>query len=378
MPQELIAFFQAAPGIDLIFLGVVAGIWLLVMYYNLQFNLRLAFSRIQPSGAATIPVTVIMIERNEENSLNKNLPGWLSMGYPEYEVWVVDDFSEDNSLIALGLMRLKFPRLKFTGLNQETRYSEKLSRNLALKAASFENMVFAHPGMEIPHSHWLPGIATALSGQKSMAVGYTRIKPAKGFYHLIYRIELFFQQVESMSYCLNSLPFIATEENIAFKKQAYFDMNGFAGKIREEHLNMELIFNEVIKRKKNSVMLDGNLTLQKEMVADRMDYRNLLHKFFILKGSLRFNIKLISGFFNFMRILFIPSLIVCVILYPFLWPEIAILYLIYAVVRIIILKRLQNRLFERKMFVPSVIYGMLIPYIKFFTGWKYSYKRKNP
>jgi glycosyltransferase involved in cell wall biosynthesis len=377
MPQELNTFFRTISENDIIFLSVAAGIWMLVFYHNLQFYYRLAFYRTPPSGAVSLPVTIIMVERNEENNLKKNLPGWLDLGYPEYEVLVVDDFSEDNSLTTVGILKQKTNKLKFTGLSQETRYSEKLSRNLALKAAGFENLVFVHPSMETPDNHWLPGIATALSGQKSIAIGYTRLKSRKGFYHLIYRIESFFQQIQSMSHSLNGLPFVTSEENIAFKKQVYFGMNGFAGKIGEEYLNMELIFNQAIRRKNNSVMFDGNLALQKDIPVERGDYLNLLHRFLILKKSLRWRIRMISGFFNLLKILFFPVLLVCVILFPEIWPEIAILFFLHVLLRIIVIKRLQNRLFEKGIFLLSLVYGMLIPYFKIFTGWKFYYKRKN-
>jgi len=378
MPYDLIAFFQAAQSADLILIGIIAGIWLLLVFYNLLFYLRLSIYKVPGSGAATVPVSVIMVERNEEENLKKNLPGWLSLGYPDYEVLIVDDFSEDNSLTSVGLLRLQYPRLKLTGLYQETRYSAKLSRNLALKAASFDNVVFIHPSMEIPDNHWLPGIATALSAQKSIAVGYTRLTPSKGFYHRLYRTESFFQQAESMAYCLNGLPFVANEENIAFKKQAYFNINGFAGKIGEEFLNMELIINDVIRKKNNAVLAAGNLTLQKEMSVEKQDYYDLLHKSFLLKKTLGFKIRNTFRFFNLLKILYLPLLILNIILYPLLWPEWLLLFLIYALLKIIILKRLQNRLNEPKIFITSVIYGMLVPYFKFFTNWRFNYLRKNP
>lgn len=62
----------------------------------------LSVYKIPPSGGESLPISVIMVERNEEEFLRKNLPGWLSLGYPAYELLVVDDFSQDDSLITLG------------------------------------------------------------------------------------------------------------------------------------------------------------------------------------------------------------------------------------------------------------------------------------
>jgi len=126
MMQELLAFSREIQTFDIVILSVSGSIWLLVMFYNIQFYLRLAFYKVPGSGSASVPVSVIMIVRNEEENLKKHLNGWLSMGYPNYEILVVDDFSEDNSLTVLGVLRQQHPRLKLTGLNQETRYSQNL------------------------------------------------------------------------------------------------------------------------------------------------------------------------------------------------------------------------------------------------------------
>jgi glycosyltransferase involved in cell wall biosynthesis len=377
MIQELVAFIREAQTFEIIILSIIGGTWLLLIFYNILFFLRLAFYKVPGSGAATIPISLIMIERNEGENLGKNLPGWLSMGYPDYEVLVVDDFSEDNSLTTVGLLRLQYPRLKLTGLNQETRYSEKLSRNLGLKAVSYNKVVFVNPNMLTPDNHWLPAIATAFSEQNEVVVGYTRYSSAKGFFHTLFRVESFFQQSESMAFCLNGLPFVSTEENISFDKKAYFDISGFAGKIGEENLNMEMIFNQVIRRKKNAVMVAGNLTLQKEMVAGKWEFRDLFHKSFILKQTIKFRIRVVLWFFNLLKIIYVPLLVGCAVMCTPMWPVLTALFILLAILRLIYLKRLQNRLSESGIFLSSLIYGMLIPYIRIFTNWKYHYRRKN-
>jgi glycosyltransferase involved in cell wall biosynthesis len=377
MFQELVAFFREVQTFEIVVLCTVGGTWLLLMFFDILFFLRLAFYKVPGSGGSTIPITIIMIERNEGENLGKNLPGWLSMGYPDYEVLVVDDFSEDNSLTTVGLLRLRYPRLKLTGLNQETRYSEKLSRNLGLKAVSSGKVVFVNPDMQTPDNHWLPAIATAFSQQKEIVVGYTRYVPAQGFFHKLFRIESFFQQLESMAFCLNGFPFVATEENISFDKKAYFDINGFAGKIGEEYLNMEMIFNQVIRKKKNSVLVAGNLTLQREKVADKREFQDLLHKSYILKRTIKFNIKAVLWFFNLLKIGYLPLLAGCAFMFPPMWPVLAVLFVFHLIIRMIYLKRVQNRLNETGFFLSSFIYGILIPYIRIFTNWRYHYRRKN-
>jgi glycosyltransferase involved in cell wall biosynthesis len=377
MLNELVTFFREIQAFEIVMLSIAGGIWLLLLMYAVFFGLRLAFRRPAGSGAAVVPISVVVVERNEEENLRNKLPGWLSLGYPAYEVLVVDDFSEDNSLTVVGVMRLQEQKLRLTGLNQETRYSGKLARNLALKAVSHENVVFISPDSNTPDPHWLPGIATALSGEKEIAVGYNRFSGAKGFYHQLFRTESFLQQTESMAFCINGFPFVSGEENITFDRKAYFAINGFAGKIGEEYLNLELIFNQIIRKKNNAVLLAGNLSLERDLVAGKHDFRELYYKSFILNGYLSFKIRAMRWGVNWLRALFLPFLVVSAFLCMPVWPLLAGMLLTLVIIRLIYLKRLLNRLNETGIFVISFLYGMAAPYVRIFTYWQFRNKRKN-
>jgi hypothetical protein len=274
-------------------------------------------------------------------------------------------------------MRLQEQKLRLTGLNQETRYSGKLARNLGLKAVAHDKVVFITPDTNTPDPHWLPGIATALSGGKEIAVGYTRLSGAKGFYHRLYRTESFFQQTESMAFCINGIPFISPEENITFDRKAYFAINGFAGRIGEEYLNMELIFNQIIRKNNNAVLPAGNLSLERDMVAGKQDFRELYYKSFILNGYLSFKIRSIRWLVNWLRALLLPFLVVCTVLFTPVWPLFAVMFLTLIIIRLIYLKRLLNRLNETGIFVISFLYGMTTPYLRIFRYWQFRNKRKN-
>ena len=377
MPHELMTFFQTASPLDLIILGSLLAVWVVVLFHTLLFYFRLALYRLPSTPQAGTPISVIMVERNEEENLSKNLPGWASLAYPSYEILVVDDFSGDNSLSVVGLLKLNFPRIRLTGLNQETRYSQKLSRNLALKGAAFDEVVFVHPSMEMPPHQWLQGIASGFASGKKIVVGYVSTIPGKGFYHRMFRIESFFQQAESMGYCLNGLPFVVNEENVAFKKQAYFDISGFAGKIREEYLNLEMVFNDVIRRKENGILPFATFSLHREMKIRKTEFNDLLFKSFKIIGYLSFGKKLLLRFFDFIKIIYLPFFIVCFLIYPVWWPVFLSMLVIRFLFLAVSIKRIQNHLKEPKIFLPSLIYGVVSPYYKLGSRWRYNYRQKN-
>jgi biofilm PGA synthesis N-glycosyltransferase PgaC len=79
--------------------GVVAAIQL---FYYLYFYLSVYLHKPKDGRSGKPPVSIIICARNEAENLKKFLPAVLEQDYPDYEVIVVNDCSEDNSMIFLG------------------------------------------------------------------------------------------------------------------------------------------------------------------------------------------------------------------------------------------------------------------------------------
>jgi glycosyltransferase involved in cell wall biosynthesis len=377
MPNDIISYLQTLTLVDYSLIGAVVFIWLFRLIYDIVLYGRLAFRKVAPAGSSSLPVTVFIVERNEEDRLRSNLPGWLQMGYPHYEVLVVDDFSEDNSTAALALLKNNFSRLRFTALSQETRYSDKLARNLALKAASHEMVVMIHPAMVPPDFHWLPGLSAAVSHGKDVVIGYCNLIPKQDFLNKLYRAESFFQQIESMACSITRMPYVTAEENVTFRKSAYFDMGGLAGKIREEYLNLEMVVNEIVKPKNVAVLPVGNLALRKDIEVDRSMLHDLFNKSFRLRNYLKYGTRFFLGFSRLTSILLLPALLLIIILYPGLVWVVTSLVAIKSIIYTFIIKRLQKRLHEPKLFVTSLLYAIVAPYYRSVAQWRFNQLRKN-
>ena len=89
-----------------VFLLVIFSIFALAaaiqLFYYLFFYLAVYLYK--PSGIKKIkqPVSVIICARNEAENLRNFLPSVLEQDYPDFEVIVVNDCSEDNSYDILG------------------------------------------------------------------------------------------------------------------------------------------------------------------------------------------------------------------------------------------------------------------------------------
>lgn len=377
MPFDITPHIPSLDITDFLIIGFSLAVLMCRLLYIMVFYGRLAFRRVTPAGTSSLPITILVTERNEEERLSKNLPAWLKLGYPAYEMLVVDDFSEDNTMATLALLRNTSQRLKFTSLSQETRYSEKMARNIGLKAASHDLVVLAHPAMVCPDNHWLPGISAAVAAGNDVVIGYSNLLPDKGFRNKLYRAESFIRQMESMAFSITGFPFVTAEENVTFKKPDYFEAGGFAGKIREEYLNLEMIVNSIIKRSKVDILPAGNLSLRKEADIDRIALRDLFNKSFRLMQHMRGGTRFIVQFTRTTGMLTIPVLALLLFLYPWTIAYAGGFLLLNAILYLLIINRLLKRFHEPELFVFSSLYAIVAPYWRSIAQWRFTQSRKR-
>ncbi|HSO86631.1 MAG TPA: glycosyltransferase [Draconibacterium sp.] len=358
-------------GFDLVLALIFAALFIIRLMFLFLFTGRILFQKKLKQTAAT-PVSLIYTVRNEGPRLKNNLPPVLSINDVDLEVIVVDDFSQDNSFQVLGMLRGRSDRLKVSTLHQETRFSTKMAQNLALKAAGYEWILTVPISYENASSEWISGISNALDNNKTVVVSYCSAQNSGGFINRIYRIESFLSFTKSVGYILNNFPFIYSEENVAFQKKKYFEIGGHGLKISEPYANLELLINFFIRKKTTTILFQSDTAIKKTEDLIWNDYLDILKKSLRIEKHLSGSKKAVLGFDEFTKILFPPVTIVVIILLIELWPLYSGLLFILLTSRLFIIKIAQNRLNERKIFLSSLAYDLIVPYFKFFYRWYFN------
>lgn len=373
MIQQYLDTLLGLQGYKLALAMVFAGFFLIRILFLFFFTGRILFRK-KPVTAQPVPLSVIFTVRNEEERLRNNLPPILSINGVEFEVIVVDDVSQDNTLQVLGMMRERSDRLKFSMLHQETRYSVKMAQNIAIKASGHDWILQAPITYEGATADWISGISGALAEGKNVVIAYSGVVPGSGGARLFYRIENFLLFTKSVGFILNGLPFVYAEENVAFEKKKYFEIGGHGLKINEPFVNLELLINYFISKKNTSILFQSSTAIKKTEPVRWHDYFDLLKKSIRIEKHLSVSRKSMLAFDEITQLLYLPFLVVVSILLFNLWPFFGALIFIQLIARMVIIKMLLNRLNERKIFIPSLIYDLAIPYFKFFHRWFFNQK----
>ncbi len=378
MIQTYQNIFNEITSTELLLLTVFGVIFLLRLLHLFLFTGKVLFQKKRDnSNADKNLLSLIITVRNEEENLKKNLPKILSLDNDNFEMVVVDDFSQDNSYLILGLLKERYKRLTISALNQETKFSTKLAQNIALKATNNNWILIVPVSLVAATPAWIDDISQAANNEKNVVIAYSTVARSRGFFNSLIRIENYFSYIKSSGYILNGIPFVYSDENVAFQKEKYFEIGGYGQKVTEHYANLELVINSFIRKKTTTVLFNKESSIVKVENVKRADYLDLLKK------STRIE-KHLSGYkraFLFLdelgKLLFVPISIAVIVLLPGFWVVFISLLGFIFTAYLFIIKITQNRLNERKIFIPSLIYDLLMPYYKLFFRWHFNRRSRK-
>lgn len=225
--------FSQITAIAFFLLSGTCGFLLIVqVYFLLSIYTKLAFYKIPPIlEKSPLPrLSVIICARNEEENLRKNLPHILQQDYPEFEVILVNDFSEDETKWLLRDLCAQHPNLKVVEIAEHVRlkHGKKFAVTLGIKAAQHEHLVFTDADCIPQSEQWLRHIGSSFSGGEEIVLGYSPYIKKSGLLNALIRFETFHTALSYLSYALRGNAYMGVGRNLAYTKSLFFRGKGFA------------------------------------------------------------------------------------------------------------------------------------------------------
>ena len=206
------------------------------IFYYLSFYI-FAFDKknIKPK-VKNIPVSIIILIKNEEDYLNQYIKNILEQNYSNFEVVLVNNASSDNTLDVIENLQKKHSNIKLVNVKNTEAFwgSNKYALTLGIKAASYEHLLFTET-RSIPISkNWINEMIINFSEEKTIVLGYEKIKIKKlSINNLLFRFDNILETIQSFSYTKIDTPYRGYSSNLAYTKTDFFKVNGFIN-----HLNI--------------------------------------------------------------------------------------------------------------------------------------------
>ncbi len=235
----------------------VAGIQ--ILYYLFIFSRILFAKRKKKEDGSTIPVTIVICAKNELENLQKNLPAILEQNYPNYEVIVVNDNSQDGSNNFLSHLKSQYAHLKVIDILQESRTfkGKRLALGLGLKGAKHDWCLLTDADCAPSGSNWLYKMQRNFRQPKEIVLGYAPHQKLSGFLNKCIRFETFFTAFQYFNFALSGIPYMGVGRNMAYQKQMYFDKRGYMPQSDRISGDDDLFINKVATKKNTRIELDA-------------------------------------------------------------------------------------------------------------------------
>lgn len=204
---------------------------LIQLFYYLLVFFRLNFVRPFKDIPEFLPgVSVIICAKNEARNLQQFLKIVLIQQYKQFEVIVVNDQSDDNTLDVLVEYYKRNKNLKIINIEkniQKPYAGKKYALMKGLEAASFGTIVVTDADCRPATTHWLAKMAGAYMDDTQIVLGHSPYEVQPGFLNKLIRYENFMTALQYFGFAKAGMPYMGVGRNLSYKKELITGFKGF-------------------------------------------------------------------------------------------------------------------------------------------------------
>lgn len=174
-------------------------------------------------------ISIIVCSHNEYENLQNLIPLLLGQKYPNFEVIIVNDRSNDNSEILLNQIAQQYSFFKVIHIKQtpESFNPKKYALIQGIKASQKEFILLTDADC-LPHSvNWISSMIQNLDKDKEIILGYSPYQKKKGFLNKLIQFETFYTAIQYFSFAIIGLPYMGVGRNLAYKKSLFLEKGSF-------------------------------------------------------------------------------------------------------------------------------------------------------
>lgn len=218
--------------------------------------------------------SVVVYARNHGVYLKNFLPSLLNQDYPNYEVIVVNDASDDDTANVISNFLVEYKNLRQTFVPENSRNvsRRKLAIMLGVKAARNELIVVTNGNCCPAGADWLRRICRNFTEGVDVVIGYAhpRYNKDKRFGAGFRVYDSITETVQYLASDVNGYPIRGTNCNLAYRRSAFFANNGFQKNVMLHFGDDDIFVSEIANADNTRVELSEDSM----MTACYNNYRN--------------------------------------------------------------------------------------------------------
>lgn len=205
------------------------------------------------------PVSVVVCARDAYEYLQDLVPVLLTQDYPDYEIVIVNDCSEDETDEWLKDIERREPKIKPVQLRQHLNFfnGKKFPLSMGIKSAKNDLIVLTDVNCLPTNSQWLRSVVHSYGNNTEVVIGYSPYFNKKGVFNQIMRFDAVQYAMQYLSAALNKHPYMGIGTNLSYRKELFYRHKGFTSHYTTSVGDDDLFISQVAKGKNTEVLIDA-------------------------------------------------------------------------------------------------------------------------
>lgn len=243
---------------------MITIILILFLLYIVLIIFLLEGWRIATRSTATVTstprISVVIAVRNEVDQIQNLLDDIVRQEYPSdrFEVWVVNDHSEDKTIEVVEDWLTQYPARHFRLINLPAgKAGKKAAITVGVYQAQGEIIVTTDGDCRVG-PNWLASVSDQFNEATQLVVGAVRLHPATSFFQKLQTME-FASLIGTGAATLGwGMPTMCNGANLAYRKSFFFEVDGYSGNEQIPSGDDEFLLRKIARRYPNGIRFNAN------------------------------------------------------------------------------------------------------------------------
>jgi poly-beta-1,6-N-acetyl-D-glucosamine synthase len=353
----------------ILFIIFASAVFIQLLFYWGVFS-RLAFYKKKSLEQQYKPVSVVICARNEYTNLKKNLPLFLEQDYPDYEVLVVNDCSDDETEYLLRDFSDIYPHLKIATIKENVNFfgGKKFALAVGIKSAANEQLLLTDADCWPKSNRWIMEMQNNFRNKTEIVLGYSGYKQYKGFLNKLIRFDTVMIAMQYLSFSLIGKTYMGVGRNLAYKKSLFINVKGFTSHYHIKSGDDDIFINQVATRNNSRIEIATaaqtvsepkktytDWVRQKKRHLTTGRYYKFIHKFLLFLYSIS-NMLFYITFFALLTLLILKLSLYTILL-------VCALFILKITSQLIIFKKTMVKLQEKNLLLISPLLDLFFIFL---------------
>ena len=205
------------------------------------------------------PASIVLCARDAYEYLTELIPVLLNQDYPDFEIVVVNDCSDDETEEYLKDLERREPRVKPVQLKQHLNFfnGKKFPLSMGIKSAQNDLIVLTDFNCMPVNDQWLRSVVNRYNHQTEIVIGYSPYVQKKGSLNHLMRFDALQNGLLYLSAALNHHAYMGIGKNLSYRKELFYRNQGFISHYTTAVGEDDLFINKVSTKKNTEVLIDA-------------------------------------------------------------------------------------------------------------------------